>query len=77
MIYNKEKLKTIDHLKDTLEMMNLCITKYRKTGEKSYLETARSFGSLSRDIRDFLETVDFTPTETERVVAKDMQMTLG
>lgn len=77
MIFSPEKLKTIRHHRDTLEMVYLCVRKYRQTGNRKYLETAKEFGTLSQDIRDFLETADFTPTEIERVVGKDMQMTLG
>lgn len=69
MIFSKTKSKAINHYKDTLEKMNLCLTKYLQTGDKNYLEIAKKFGRLSQDIRTFVQQDDFTRLdEGERTV---------
>ena len=68
MIFSPEKLKTIKHHRDTLEMVYLCVRKYRQTGNRKYLETAKEFGALSLNIKDFLNEDDFSVLDEGRTL---------
>ena len=66
MIFSTERLDDIKLRQQHLEVIQVALRLFQKTGEKKFLEHAKAIGHQSNKIKDFIEKGDYSKRDSIR-----------
>lgn len=72
MLVSKVKLEDIKDREECLEMLELCLVDYQKTGDEQFKDLAKMWGDMSQELKQRIDHHDYTESDKRRAKVDDI-----